>query len=389
MNIFKLQELIQLYKTNFSKIHNAEIYKWRAVKCFQDNWDINAQDFTLMLRSSLRLTKNLLASNNYFPQKMLLSNSEKDPISVKHLFEYLFNEEIDLSNRVEYFIYHFRELNRKNFPETLGYQDPHSVLAYLSLKYPERYYIYKFEILKNFVKIIDYPYKPIKGRIENVVQHISICNLIREEILLDNELLELHVSRLTKDEYLDSAFNMLTQDFIYACVRHLKNVNEKNPFTISNNLTEVSVVINPQKQPIVLRSSFTNYLDNEREKKKIGDLGELLVLEWEKKKLSKLGSSKTPIHISKNEGDGKGYDILSFDEHGKEMFIEVKTTVSNYNATFYITANELEKSIKDSESFFMYRVYHFDKINNNANFYVRKGSLIDLCINPVRYKIIT
>jgi hypothetical protein len=31
--------------------------------------------------------------------------------------------------------------------------------------------------------------------------------------------------------------------------------------------------------------------------------------------------------ISQEEGDGAGYDILSFDQKGRERFLEVKTTV--------------------------------------------------------------
>jgi hypothetical protein len=41
----KNKNLITLYKTHFKKIHNEEIYKWRAVKCFQENWNIKAKDF--------------------------------------------------------------------------------------------------------------------------------------------------------------------------------------------------------------------------------------------------------------------------------------------------------------------------------------------------------
>jgi len=34
-----LAAIISDYKQNFEQIHKEEIYKWKAVKCFQDNWD--------------------------------------------------------------------------------------------------------------------------------------------------------------------------------------------------------------------------------------------------------------------------------------------------------------------------------------------------------------
>ena len=39
MNLLKLKEVFEQYKLNLSSINKEEIYKWEAVKCFQDNWD--------------------------------------------------------------------------------------------------------------------------------------------------------------------------------------------------------------------------------------------------------------------------------------------------------------------------------------------------------------
>ena len=48
-----------------------EKYKWEVVKCFQDNWDVNATDFADMLTRSLSKTYNLLTSMNNFSAKMI------------------------------------------------------------------------------------------------------------------------------------------------------------------------------------------------------------------------------------------------------------------------------------------------------------------------------
>lgn len=64
-DIFRLKEVLVKYKENFvSKQWPNEKYKWEAVKCFQDNWDVNAPDFADMLSRSLAKTYNLLASMN-------------------------------------------------------------------------------------------------------------------------------------------------------------------------------------------------------------------------------------------------------------------------------------------------------------------------------------
>ena len=40
------------------------------------------------------------------------------------------------------------------------------------------------------------------------------------------------------------------------------------------------------------------------------------------------------------------YDILSYDKHGNQIYIEVKTTTDPENGNIFITANELEMSEK-------------------------------------------
>lgn len=45
--------------------------------------------------------------------------------------------------------------------------------------------------------------------------------------------------------------------------------------------------------------------------------------------------------VSHVDGDGAGYDILSFDTHGSERLIEVKTTNGWERTPFHITRNEL------------------------------------------------
>lgn len=146
--------------------------------------------------------------------------------------------------------------------------------------------------------------------------------------------------------------------------------------------------MSPKSDKIVLKGTFTNYIDNEKENKRIGDLGELLVLQHEQEKLKTLGIRKEPEHKSKSEGDGLGYDILSYNEQGKEIFIEVKTTVRNYDAPFFITRNELLRSKQDNDKFFLYRLYEFDDANNNAKYYRRQGDLTELCVNPILYRAI-
>lgn len=61
-NFNPIVEIISKYKADFVIRDKEEGYKWGAIKCFQDNWDIDADDFAGMLERALAKTSNLLAS---------------------------------------------------------------------------------------------------------------------------------------------------------------------------------------------------------------------------------------------------------------------------------------------------------------------------------------
>jgi 5-methylcytosine-specific restriction protein B len=66
-------------KQNFvSTQWGEEKYKWEAVKCFLDNWDVNAADFG-HAGSFLVKNGNLLASKAHFPAGMIEKFAQAAP----------------------------------------------------------------------------------------------------------------------------------------------------------------------------------------------------------------------------------------------------------------------------------------------------------------------
>jgi hypothetical protein len=389
MNIQKLREILSLYKQHFPEINQQEIYKWRVVRHFQETWNIEAVDFFSMLDASLSTSRNLLASGNYFARRMLVLNAKLYPDEIRQLFIELYDEEEDLVTRVSNFKASFTEVNERTFPGRNPYQDDRAILVYLSLRYPNSYYLYKYTMFRDFVGLVSHPYLPTRGDVENVPQYLKICSLVKDEILRDEELLTLNRSRIGAAEYSDSSYHILTQDVIYAATFHLPAAQvaaELQPASV--RLIRVNLTITPGFNDVALRGSTTNFANLEREKKKIGDLGELLVYQWEKERVSRLGGEHSPRHDSISKGDGLGYDILSYDENGEEIFIEVKTTKGSANRPFFITGNELERSKRDADKFILYRLYDFDDENMTAKFFERKGDLTELCNNPVLFKTV-
>lgn len=105
-----------------------------------------------------------------------------------------------------------------------------------------------------------------------------------------------------------------------------------------------------------------NPVERDFRNRKLGRDGEELVFQFERERLKELDRSdlaKNIRWVSEEDGDGAGYDILSFDEKGKERFLEVKTTVGSDVTPFYITRNELSLSSERPEAFRLCRVFDF------------------------------
>lgn len=122
-----------------------------------------------------------------------------------------------------------------------------------------------------------------------------------------------------------------------------------------------------------------DYLEQESRNRSLGHAGETMVLELEARRLHEAGKkalSERVEHVSKTQGDGLGYDILSFEENGEERLIEVKTTGFGQLTPFYVSRNELARSKADADRFRLYRVFDF---RNKPRIFEMRGDIEDHC----------
>lgn len=156
-----------------------------------------------------------------------------------------------------------------------------------------------------------------------------------------------------------------------------------------DDFEEERINFKEQEEIIKINCKKLDYEEIHHQNIKLGEAGEKFIFEREKKRVEKynLGKDKKVIWASKEYGDGLGYDILSYDANGNKKLIEVKTTDGRKDTPFYITNNELQKSIEEEKCFYLYRVYNYDTVNENGGILVYKGSLEEYCKTPILYKI--
>lgn len=94
----------------------------------------------------------------------------------------------------------------------------------------------------------------------------------------------------------------------------------------------------------------------------LGKAGEAFVVDAERERLCDLDRRDLAGKvrwIADEEGDGAGYDVLSFDPSGEEKLIEVKTTNGSARTPFFLSRNERALSTERPRHRCLYRVHLF------------------------------
>lgn len=226
LNQSRLKEAVDAYKKDFTqKRWQEEKYKWKAVHCFQTHWNIKAKDFLQMLTDSLSQTENLLVSAHNFPAEMIIRFAKEAPEEVRSMYITLFDETQDLYARIANF-----KQKSDGLLERFGngvqkhYQYENAISTYLWLRYPDKYYIYKFSEINTVSKLLESGYQFKKGAyVKNFQNFMSLYDEICEALKQDSELRDLLTANLTESDYSDPCLHTLTMDVCFYISRFWGN----------------------------------------------------------------------------------------------------------------------------------------------------------------------
>ena len=391
-----LRDYLDWYKVNFSSIFTKhEDYKWESVQHFQSTYKPDKGNFPEVLKEGFKRSVNLLNSQYTYSLGMMLditkfSQAHPDiQPSGLNLFYDLFegitpdDRGETLLRKISSFRQQIRRYVRTHMPDKhQDYQDLHAVSVYLNHRYPDTFYMYRTAEFEAFNELIgnEYPYE--WGADSNYLSYLDMCDglnaILRREMELD-EGFRLAVNKAVnskeKKYYLDPEYRILTQDFIFSIKTYYKmdmtdryagqmkkkslttivdEVRVENLKTTAHSIQVVSETPTPSKIDYVLR---------QKENSRLGAAGEQWVLAYEKKRLSDAGRKDLAKKVDwvAQMDDSKGYDILSFDVDGNELYIEVKTTNGGAKTPFYLSATEMAISGKFASKYRIYRVYDFLK----------------------------
>lgn len=171
--------------------------------------------------------------------------------------------------------------------------------------------------------------------------------------------------------------------------------NIKSTATSLNKVKVPKLSKKPCATPVSSKKTKHDFIKEHIRNTDIGERGEKLVFEEEKKKLKdavrigKISTMEGLLEWVSLEDDGAGYDIRSYDVDAKQIiYIEVKTTTSGKYTPFFMSEDEIKFSKTNASEYRLYRIYNFK--NNVADYYELTGDIslsTSVEIDAVNYKV--
>ena len=105
-------------------------------------------------------------------------------------------------------------------------------------------------------------------------------------------------------------------------------------------------------------------MERDYRNRSLGKAGEQFVVDIERRQLAEADRSdlaRKVRWVAAEDGDGAGYDVLSFDLTGRERLLEVKTTNGSARTPFFLSRNERDLATERPADWRIYRVHLFAK----------------------------
>ena len=140
------------------------------------------------------------------------------------------------------------------------------------------------------------------------------------------------------------------------------------------------------KERRTVQTRAPNHLLREARNASLGQAGELFVLNFERARLLRAGRDRLAAdveHVSVTKGDAEGFDVLSYEEDGRERLIEVKTTRFGSSTPFFVSRNQVAVSSREGPRYHVYRAFGFRR---EPRLFCLRGPIDGSCdLEPTEY----
>ncbi len=300
-----------------------EVYKWKLIKEYAGRPNTYANDFAKEVKEVK--FENLIWG---VAGSALNTLAQNRPEKLRFLFQNLFDESIDLTERVIAFsegtlnLYHEFDVTKKSF------QGEREMSVYLTYHNPEKYTFYKSSYYVKYCKLIGV--KPAKTN-EKYAHYLTLIDELIEKYIKNNtELIEL-VKSIIPEYYAGSNHKVLAQDILYQ--------------TLDNNKDIVSFEVIKDKFDDDVFNTYIKYLRNIVSRLNIGQNDDRVVFSVRTDRLSFTVGQRYCLNIFLNNPKGI-YGVIS-----KDKLLENSETYDGAQPVpYYSYFDDFNPSQKDLES---------------------------------------
>jgi len=216
-----MKDALEIYKEYVKGDNNVkELYKWRCIKWYQEHFDINATEFSKMLK--LAFKKKTEAGSgmllNHFAEEKILNAAEQAPKEIKNMFQVLYDESKSLEDRISYFRTQAKSLaeiivNPKTNQLSKDGQDYSAISFYLAMMYPNKYPLYRRVLYAYACELSNEA--PLKNSTDKFYHYIEMMKKLSSVLADDQEAVELTNKNLTDDCYKGPMAALITQNVLW------------------------------------------------------------------------------------------------------------------------------------------------------------------------------
>ncbi len=224
MIISILKEQISGFKNYLlkqQKTLDEPLFHWESQYHFQNNWDIDTEDFLSMYQQSVNnsQSRRYWQREQFTPKQSMEWFITIDGAFVKMMFQDLFNETKTVSGRIDRFIFYCDEMLervREVYKDKINnhYHDIPFVYYYLAMRYPDQYSVYdvgNFNRTLEILKAMNIP------KVADPDRYYKTSKILNKYINEDSSINELIIKRLNASNYFSEETLLPVNYFCYYC----------------------------------------------------------------------------------------------------------------------------------------------------------------------------
>ena len=208
----QIRAIIQEYKKTIDlSVFSNNDEKWYFVQRYKDNVNPENPNFVEAF-GSIKFA-NFVHPMAWDVIKDLLS---KEPMRYRQCIIKLFQDEVDLSQRIQTFMHEIEVIYHEMYPESKksSYHDERTIATFLTLRYPNTYTFYMEKLYRKLCSLMGV--KPMSREGEKYVHYLKYMHEFTSQyVIADQELISMVSQAIPSDAYPDNDHLLLSQDIIF------------------------------------------------------------------------------------------------------------------------------------------------------------------------------